>query len=244
MNDRPSGQVERPVNSLADLRLSSETLDSVLGHVGRLGVETLQGWVAVAASIVEGDRIATFGITDDSVRPIDQRQYDTGKGPCVDALRQGEPQYFDGTTDVPRWRQFAEAAAAQGVYSVVSFPMTIDGDALGALNFYSKERDALRPGQKEEGSLFAAQAAVAVANAREFEARGAQVHQLEDGLETRTMIGQATGLVMAEEGITSEEAFQKLVKVSQASNVKLRDIAQKYVQAWEEESRNRTPEDA
>ncbi len=38
---------------------------------------------------------------------------------------------------------------------------------------------------------------------------------------------------MGQEGLTSEEAFQKLVKVSQNSNVKLRDIAQRYVEAWE-----------
>ncbi len=108
---------------------------------------------------------------------------------------------------------------------------------MGALNFYSKERDALRSGQREEGSVFALQASVALANAKEFIARGAQVEQLEDGLKTRTMIGQATGLLMAQEGLSSEEAFQKLVHVSQNANVKLRDIAQRYVEAWEEKAK-------
>jgi hypothetical protein len=35
----------------------------------------------------------------------------------------------------------------------MSFPLKLDGDTLGALSFYSKERDALRAGQREEGQL-------------------------------------------------------------------------------------------
>lgn len=112
---------------------------------------------------------------------------------------------------------------------------------MGALNFYSLERDALRPGQREEGSFFAAQAAVTAAHAKQFATLGNQVEQLEEGLKTRTLIGQATGLLMAQEGLTSDEAFQKLVKVSQTSNVKLRDIAKRYVEAWETKARVASP---
>lgn len=64
----------------------------------------------------------------------------------------------------------------------------------------------------------------------------ASVHevQLEEALATRTTIGQAVGLLMAQEALTSEEAFTKLVHVSQNANIKLCDIAQRYVEAWEE----------
>lgn len=242
VTDRAVGRVERPLNALAELQLSGATLDSIVRHIGDLGVATLSGWHACGASLVEGDRVATFGATDPEVNPVDQHQYDTMKGPCLDAL-QGEIQYYDGTTVEPRWRQFAEAAADAGIYSVISFPLKLDGDVLGALNFYSKEREALREGQREEGQLFAAQAAVAVANAKAYTDKATQVEQLEDALKTRTMIGQATGLLMAQESLTSEEAFQKLVQVSQRSNVKLREIAQRYVEAWERraESQSKAP---
>ncbi|MDQ3957004.1 MAG: GAF and ANTAR domain-containing protein [Actinomycetota bacterium] len=236
MAKRPVGDAERRVDSLADLRLSEHTLDEILGHVGHIGVATLEGWDAAGTTLVHGRKVATFGITHESVKAIDQAQYDAGKGPCVDALG-GEVHYFDGQSDQPRWRQFAEAAADCGIYSVASFPLKLDDEVIGALNFYSGERDALRPGQREEGLLFAGQAAVALANAKEFAAQGVQVKQLEDGLQTRAMIGQATGLLMAQEGLTSEEAFQKLVYVSQTSNLKLRDIARRFVDAWEEKAK-------
>jgi GAF domain-containing protein len=233
---RPVGRIDVPVSSLAELQLSAETLDSILSHIGHLGVQSLEGWDAAATTLVEGDRVATYGSTDKRVDPVDQSQYDTGKGPCVDTLG-GEIHYFDGTGDLPRYRQFAQAAADAGFYSVVSFPMQLEDEVIGALNFYSTERDALRSGQREEGLLFAGQAAIAIHNAKEFSALGAQVGQLEEGLQTRTMIGQATGLLMAQEGLSSEEAFQKLVHVSQNANVKLRDIAERYVKSWEEKVR-------
>jgi GAF domain-containing protein len=232
---RASGHVEKSVNSLADIHLSDESLDSIMGHIGRLGVATLDGWDAAAATLVEAEKVATFGTSDDMINELDQAQYDAGRGPCVDAL-QGDTQYFDGTSIPPKWRHFAETAADAGIYSVMSFPMKVGEETLGALNFYSTERDAMRRGHREEGLLFAAQAAVTIANARSFQDRTRQVEQLEDGLQTRTMIGQATGLLMAQEGLTSEEAFQKLVAVSQNANIKLRDIARRYVEAWEQKA--------
>ncbi|MDQ4144235.1 MAG: GAF and ANTAR domain-containing protein [Actinomycetota bacterium] len=230
--NRPDGEIKQTVSSLSDLNLSEETLDSVLGHVGRLGVSALQGWDASGTTLVHGDKVATFGVTDERIQGVDQQQYDTRRGPCVDAL-DGDIRYFNGQDIDPRWRQFAEAAAGAGVHSVLSLPLKIRDEVIGAMNFYSSQIDALRPGQREEGTLFASQAAVALANARELGDGRRQIEQLQEGLGTRTMIGQATGLLMAQEGLSSNEAFAKLVYVSQTSNIKLRDIAQRYVETWE-----------
>jgi hypothetical protein len=175
--ERPVGQVSHEVNSLADLRLSSETLDSILGHVGRIGVEALEGWDAAGTSLVEGDKVATYGSTSEEVDAVDRGQYDSGRGPCVDALG-GHVQYFDGDEIKPEWRQFAETAGDAGIYSVMSFPLMIEEEVIGAINFYSSERQALRPGQREEGLLLAAQGAVAIYNARELMSKKAEVEQL------------------------------------------------------------------
>lgn len=237
--DRPSGEIQQPVNSISELRFGEHDLDSILAQIGRLGVQALPGWDAAATSMVKKNKVATFGATDERVNALDQFQYDQQRGPCVDAL-QGEINYFNGD-DVPdKWRQFANAAADNGVASVVSFPLRLDDQVIGAMNFYSREKDALREGQREEGLLFASQAAVALANAESFAAAGTQLEQLQEAIETRTMIGQATGLLMAQEGLTSDEAFAKLVKVSQNANIKLRDIARRYVEAWEDNPQRST----
>ena len=240
MDSRPTGHIDHSINSFAELRLEGHTIDSILSAVGRLAVESLKGWDAAATSLVTKDeKVATYGTTDERINPVDQEQYNSDKGPCVDAIKTGEIQYFDATSVPARWRRFAEIAANHQVCSVLSLPLRLDEEVIGAINLYSPERDALKPGQREEGSRFAAQAAVAISNTRTYLRKQVQVEQLEDALETRTMIGQATGLLMAEEGLSSDEAFQKLVAVSQNSNIKLREIAQRFVEAWEEKTRLR-----
>ena len=51
------------------------------------------------------------------------------------------------------------------------------------------------------------------------------MEQLQHGLITRDLIGQAKGILMERFKITSGQAFTLLVRVSQHNNRKLRDIA-------------------
>jgi hypothetical protein len=56
-------------------------------------------------------------------------------------------------------------------------------------------------------------------------AHGAEVEQLQSALASRDVIGQAKGILMAAMRCTPDEAFDLLVKQSQAENRKLVDIA-------------------
>ncbi|QFZ21976.1 ANTAR domain-containing protein [Saccharothrix syringae] len=55
----------------------------------------------------------------------------------------------------------------------------------------------------------------------------AEVRGLRKAVQTRTVIGQATGLISAVQGCTPQEGFQLLVRMSQHHNVKLHTIALK-----------------
>jgi AmiR/NasT family two-component response regulator len=61
---------------------------------------------------------------------------------------------------------------------------------------------------------------------------------MQAAMDSRAVIEQAKGIVMAERRCTAEEAFGMLVKVSQDSNRKLRDVAAALV-ARVAEGRNR-----
>jgi AmiR/NasT family two-component response regulator len=57
-----------------------------------------------------------------------------------------------------------------------------------------------------------------------------QINQLEQGLESRTVIGKAIGICIERYNINEEQAFQFLVRISQQHNVKLRDVAARLVE--------------
>jgi AmiR/NasT family two-component response regulator len=62
---------------------------------------------------------------------------------------------------------------------------------------------------------------------------------LQELLRSRTVIGQAMGLLMRDLGVTGDAAFAHLVRLSSHSNVKLRDVAARMV---DEAERGLSPE--
>jgi hypothetical protein len=52
-----------------------------------------------------------------------------------------------------------------------------------------------------------------------------EVDGLKTALGTRTLIGKAIGVIIEREGVNETEAFEMLKRMSQHSNVKLRDVA-------------------
>ncbi|MCA1711276.1 MAG: ANTAR domain-containing protein [Actinobacteria bacterium] len=56
-----------------------------------------------------------------------------------------------------------------------------------------------------------------------------QVRHLQQAVASRTVIGQAVGLLMARQRLSSDDAFAELVQLSQTRNAKLRDVAAQVV---------------
>jgi AmiR/NasT family two-component response regulator len=70
-----------------------------------------------------------------------------------------------------------------------------------------------------------------VANARAHAELGEQARHMRAAMETRAVIEQAKGVLMAQRHVSAEEAFEILRAASQRYNRKLRDIAHGIVQS-------------
>ncbi|MFA9446071.1 ANTAR domain-containing protein [Egicoccus sp. AB-alg6-2] len=109
---------------------------------------------------------------------------------------------------------------------MISFRLFLEGDTLGALNFYSATAHAFGARSRLLGQVFASHAAVAM------KASIAEVG-LHAALESRDVIGQAKGILMAREALTSQAAFDRLRDVSQRRNVALRELAEEATRTGE-----------
>ena len=96
-----------------------------------------------------------------------------------------------------------------------------------------------------DGTLEGLRGARADGGARELADANKEIDGLREALRTRTLIGQAIGILMSEEHLSTDEAFAKLVETSSHSNVKLRHVAARMVETAEARSREhsspRTP---
>jgi hypothetical protein len=131
-----------------------------------------------------------------------------------------------------RWPDFAQAAYDAGARSMLSFQLFVKGDNLGALNLYGDDVNVFDAESEQVGLLVAAHAAVAFSDAQE-------IGQLTHALDTRDLIGQAKGILMERFKISSQQAFQILVRASSESNIKLRDVADHLARSGEILTRHR-----
>jgi GAF domain-containing protein len=198
---------------------------------------TLQRIVEVARSIVPGCHHAgitvlrrgkpeTPAATDDVSAAVDAVQYEAGEGPCLSAIVEADTFRTGDLAREARWPRFSRPAVERtGVRSVLAYRLFTEEDIFGALNLYSRERNAFDDDAVGVGSILTAHAALAFARARER----AQISGLEQAVASNRAIGMAIGILMAILRVGQDEAFDLLRTVSQRTNRKLREIADEVV---------------
>jgi GAF domain-containing protein len=234
-----SDELTRSLTALSRLLLAEETIETTLTRVAILAAHTLNGCDAAGVSLFEEDKFVTAAASDDWVRTIDELQYTMEEGPCLSSLQERRIFQIDSIAKEKRWPRFCAAAAEAGIQSSFSFPLAVydeDGDenvhyVLGALNCYARKEGAFRDADREIGSMFAAQAAIAMANAALYSGSLKLTEQLNEALESRARIEQAKGILMARTGCSVEEAFDMLREMSQRGNMKLSYVSAQIVRS-------------
>ncbi|MCU4185395.1 GAF and ANTAR domain-containing protein [Acidiferrimicrobium sp. IK] len=178
-----------------------------------------------------GAEYATIEASSSAARKIDEVQYRDGGGPCVAAIETGAEQ----TLALPSgmWSAFSEAAGAAGICSVWSLPLATRPEAPGSLNLYSMTGEPWRDRGAQTARLLALMASAALGSAEELADARESNANLREALQTRTVIGQAQGVLMSRQGVPGEEAFDILRRASQRSNRKLRDVAAEIVAGFD-----------
>jgi len=220
MNRDFNASVARAAREMAEEHTVADTLERVLEFC----VDVIEPCDFAGISLVEDGRVRTLAASGEKLRAIDDLQFQLREGPCFDAMRQLDVVTAnDLATDVrwPRWGPLVSERT--GVRSSLSFRLFTTNRTLGALNLYSKSPRAFGHDDVIEGHVVAAQAAVAVATTL-TEA------QLKRAVETRTVIGQATGILMERFGLTPDAAFGVMRRISQTHNVKLYALARDLVE--------------
>ncbi len=217
------------LQKLSSLLESEDALEKTLQSVVDLSTGTLPGCDAAGVTLRIDGKKTTAAASDEYTLEIDKIQYDLDEGPCLAALEESEFKKIDAVSEESRWPEFCRRAAEKGFRSSLSFPLKSNG-TVGALNIYATEERAFGEDDIGVAKIFARQASIALANAQTYVAARRLSDQLNEALKSRDMIGQAKGILMEREGVSDEEAFEMLKTISQNSNVKLRDIAQRLIE--------------
>lgn len=204
--------------------------------------EVLEQVVSAARSIVPGADLVSITLRSPDGRfhtpvetgpvatELDQVQYDTGEGPCLDAASKTGPAHVrsEDLAHEPAWPRFGPRAAEHGYTAVLSttlLPEASPPRLSGALNIYARQSGALREQAQQVALLLATHASLALAGTHTVERAELQETHLRRAIDSRDVIGQAKGILMERQGISADDAFDLLVSTSQHLNIKLAELA-------------------
>jgi AmiR/NasT family two-component response regulator len=224
-----AGQENGTASDPSRLAPSRQAVDAMLTLVASLARRAIPGVHEVGVSLVRDGRLVTAACSDEVVRELDSAQYDTGEGPCVDALRDGRRTRFESASPNTRWPVFELAFSQTGFASVLSLPLLAAGLPIGVLNLYSRAPEAPPAGTEHLAWAFAREAATILGSSRPHAGVEELPDQFQDAARSRELIAQAQGILMEREGFPADEAFDWLRRRSQQRGTKLRVVAQEVV---------------
>jgi GAF domain-containing protein len=230
--------VDSLMRDLSRVVLVDRTLDDVLTELTSIAARGIPGAEATSITLVRDDNAFTAAYSAEMALAADELQYQEGYGPCIDAGRGGVILRVDDMRTETRWPHYVPQVAAQGVRSSLSIPLPFQGSSIGALNNYSTEPAAFASPESLEAALDVAEVvAVAVANATAHAELGEQTRHMRRAMDSRAVIEQAKGVLMAQRHVDADQAFEILREASQRYNRKLRDIALGIVESTQNRQR-------
>jgi hypothetical protein len=124
-----------PVDAFAELgriKLSETDLPGVLTRIAELAKATIPEVTEASVTLVRGGNAYTAAFTGQVALDLDERQYEDGRGPCLDAAYGGVTVAVADTTAETRWPDWAARATATGVHSSLSIGLPIQEAVVGA----------------------------------------------------------------------------------------------------------------
>ena len=178
----------------------------------------LFGVDAAAISLVfDGANTGTLGASGPPARLYDELQFTLGEGPCLDSVAHRGPVLVGDLADPAdvRWPAYGPAMLAHEIRGVYALPLVIAGIYAGALDLYRAH-----PGQLGAEQLSGALMAAELAEMPLLDVMGADLQAAVADPDSdawaeltklsRAEVSQATGMLVAQLGVSSAEALVRL----------------------------------
>jgi hypothetical protein len=181
-----------------------------------------------AAVSTVGDLLGseTISASDDIAARVDELQFDLGEGPCWDAMRFARPVLVPDVRVRPAhvWPAFSAAIAEQNVGALFAFPLLVGSLQIGAIDLYAVDAARLNNVQTQQATVMAAAVGRHVLR-RALNIVGGDYEDTGNAF-SRRVIHQATGMVVAQLRVPSDDARLVIQGHAFATNRSMMSIAE------------------
>ena len=163
--------------------------------------------------------------SDQVAQNLEDGQERLAQGPCAVAFSQRLPAAIRNIHTDPDWGEFAKVLLAEGVCAALSVPVELDGGVIGTLDVYVGQPRDWDPSEVAALQAYAGLVASLLSAAVTAQAKGRLADQLQAALEHRWLIEQAKGIIMGQERLDAQTAFERLRGAARSSTRRLADVA-------------------
>ncbi len=198
------------------------------GAMARVLVDFLPVNGASVATIGDFLGTETLAATDSTIASLDELQFDLGEGPCWDALATLTPVIHPDVAAMPQnvWPAFRRGLEDHGVAAIFAFPLAIGPLRIGAIDLYSVAPTSLDTTQTMATTALAS---IISRHVLRDALRSTGERDSREGPYSRRLIHQATGFVIAQCGISADDAYLLLQGHAFAEGVSMDEIAHEVV---------------
>lgn len=206
-----------------------DSLEAFLDELAGLAADEVDRGLSCGITMRLADRPTSVASSDDLAHRLDEVQFSIGEGPGLTAISTGHPVEVHDLGVGEQWPAWRARAGADGVRKCLSVPLTAGDTTLGALSTYSTSAEPFTDADREATAEFATKAARALAVAARLSEHTDLADHLEAALKARGVIDQATGILMAREHCTADEATALLKTLAQQRHASVLDTAEDIV---------------
>jgi hypothetical protein len=233
MEDLQAPDAQPIAADMQDLLLDSPDVEAFLTELARHSAamfSTPGARVFCGVTMLRRRGATTVASSDERALLLDELQYQFAEGPCLTAARTGMRIHVPDLENDESWPDYNEVATANGIRSVLAVPFQLaDESARAGLNLYSETVNGFDEAAVQRATDYVQQASKGLRLAVLIAQHSQTASDLRAAMTSRTVIDVATGIIIAQNRCSQEEAMDLIKKASSNRNVKLRDVAQAIV---------------
>jgi PAS domain S-box-containing protein len=226
----PTAELPAVLLALSALSARGVELADILTDAAGVCVRALGPGADVGISVGHPLTPQAVATTSTTLQTLDGWQTRVGSGPAVTAYDSGQVVTSPEVLTDDRWPDLRPAEGdIRSVGGCLSVPLLTTEGVSGVLTVVLRPERSLTPALVHVGETLAAAVASLVQESDLRAAMQSLVDDMRAALTSRAVIDQAKGVVMADQRCTADEAFQHLVRLSNNTHRKVREVAQAIV---------------
>jgi two-component system, response regulator PdtaR len=223
LTKKPSYKAQiKALSEISQAISSDRYLDDILKLIVTVTANVMDSKICSLWILDEKEKVLKIRATQTmSEEYLRERSLKLGEGVVGCVAQTNKPLAILDVSKEPRFKE-KELARKEGLVSMLSIPLAVKEKVIGVINCYTSYTHDFSDTERAVLTTVANQAAVCIENTELM----VKTKVIQEELEIRKLVERAKGVLMKRHGLTEEEAFKRIRKVSMDSRKTMREIAE------------------